>query len=307
MNDSPVLARAHFLFDNDQPQQVWSNTRDILLRISPDFDVSYIQTVFDDVVRLYRGEYPGYKKVNTLYHDLRHVMDVFMCAMRLLHGMHTAGKQLTHDEICIGAIAALFHDIGYAQQTGDDTGTGAKYTKTHVQRGVAFMKQYLSDKHWPESWKAPLECAMLCTDPSLKPSSITFPDERAHMLGMLVGTADYVGQMADRSYLEKLLFLYFEFKEAQLGDFASVQDLLVRTEEFYKITRKKLDEEFRSTYRFLGNHFREWFGEDSNYYMDSIGKNIAYLSQIVHEANGNAVFDHLKRRGIVEQAKAIEQ
>jgi len=304
MDNIQYLSRLHFLFDNDLPDKVWSNASAVLERINPDHDFSRISVVFHDVVDLYQGNYPGYLKVATRYHDLRHIMDIFMCALRLMHGAHIAGNQFSDDEIIIVAISALMHDIGYAQQIGDESGTGAKYTKTHVARGIVFMRHYLTAKNWPATWLDQIECAMLCTDPALKPSTINFPDERARMIGMLVGTADLVGQMADRSYLEKLLYLYYEFKEAQLGDFESVQDLLRRTEDFYKITRFKLDDEFNSTYQFLAAHFKEWFDADSNYYMESIEKNISYLSQIVQEANGEEFFAHLKRRGIVDKERA---
>ena len=31
---------------------------------------------FDDMARLYRGEYAGYTRCDTQYHDLQHVLDV---------------------------------------------------------------------------------------------------------------------------------------------------------------------------------------------------------------------------------------
>jgi hypothetical protein len=233
-------------------------------------------------------------------------MDVFMCALRLTHGAHLAGNKLTDDEVTMIAIAALMHDIGYAQQVGDEDGTGAKYTKTHVARGIVFMRQYLKERRWPESWEAPLACVMQCTDPALKPADIPFPDERARLMGMLVGTADLVGQMADRAYLEKLMFLYFEFKEAGMGDFKSSQDLLQRTQDFYTETQRKLDMDLGNTYDLLGNHFKDWFGAERNYYMESITQNIGFLARVIEGADGADFQQLLKRRGIAEQAKTIE-
>jgi hypothetical protein len=301
------LSRLHYLFDNDHPDQVWANAVEILVKINPNFDVSRLSTVFHDVVSLFYGEYPGYQKVKTPYHDLRHTMDVFICALRLMHGVCHSDENLSDEEICIAAISTLMHDIGYAQRTGDDAGTGAKYTKTHVYRGIEFMHGYFKEKELPSAWAASVEMAMLCTNPALKFSEIEFSNPRTRFIGRLVGTADLVGQMADRSYLEKLLFLFFEFREAEMGDFKSMSDLLYRTRDFYGLSRKKLDQEYESAYQYLEFHFKDWFGVAQNYYLDSIDKNIAYLSQIISDEDETVFFQNLKRRGIVQKAQQYEE
>lgn len=233
-------------------------------------------------------------------------MDVTMCALRLMHGLSVAGQPLSDDDITIVATSALTHDIGYAKQVGDKEGTGAQYTKTHVNRGIQFMRSYIEEKNWPPEWMPLIETSLLCTNPALVFSEINFIDDHAQTLGILVGTGDLVGQMADRSYLEKLLFLYFEFKEANMGDFTSMVDMLRRTSDFYQLTRKKLDNEFGGTYRFLEPHFKNWFNSSHNYYIDSVDKNIAYLQTIITGINDDDYLQGLKRRGIVEKAKAFE-
>lgn len=300
------LSRLHYLFDNDHPDQVWANACEIIRDMRPKYDFSRLVKMFSDVADIYYGDYPGYQKVMTPYHDLRHTMDVTMCAIRIMHGMHVAGEPLSDDDITIAATSALTHDIGYAKQIGDEEGTGAKYTKTHVDRGIQLMRGYVEQNRWPAEWMPLIETSLLCTNPALAFSEIPFQDAHARKLGMLVGTADLVGQMADRSYLEKLLFLYFEFKEAQMGDFHSTIDMLRRTSNFYEATRKKLDHEFERTYRFLEHHFASWFGLSRNYYMDSVDKNIAYLQKIIQGVNDDAYLQGLKRRGIVDKAKTFE-
>jgi hypothetical protein len=305
INPEREFSRLHYLFDNDHPDQVWANASELIRDMSPQYDFSRLIRIFSDVADMFYGDYSGYQKVLTPYHDLRHTMDVTMCALRLMHGMYVAGEPLSDDDITIVACSALTHDIGYAKELGDEEGTGAKYTKTHVNRGIQFMRGYIEEKHWPAEWMPLIESSLLCTNPALVFSEIEFADDHARKLGVLVGTADLVGQMADRSYLEKLLFLYFEFKEADMGDFKSTSDLLRRTNEFYQITRKKLDNEFECTYRFLDAHFRNWFGVNHNYYMDSIEKNIAYLQKVIQGFDEGDYLKNLKRRGIVEKAKTF--
>ena len=296
------LSRLHYLFDNDHPDQVWANAYEILRDLSPDFDFDRLSSVFSDVIDVFYGDYPGYLPVNTPYHDLRHTMDVFMCAIRLMHGLHASGAKISDEEVTIVCIAILMHDIGYAQREGEGGGTGAKYTKTHVNRGIDFMRSYFAKAGLPAPWMTIIESSMLCTNPALAIKDIAFVDERARMIGQLVGTADLVGQMADRSYLEKLLFLFFEFKEAHMGDFTSTHDLLKRTSDFYRITREKLDIGYNASYRFLDHHFQRWFGVPRNYYMESIDKNMDYLNKVISN-DASDFHAALKRRGIVDKAE----
>ena len=304
---SRELSRLHYLFDNDHPDQVWANANEILAKITSSAVIDQLRFVFHDVVNVFYGDYPGIQKVKTPYHDLRHTMDVFMCALRLMHGVRRSGEHIDDEEIFIVAVSVLMHDIGYAKHIGEDEGSGAQFTKTHVPRGINFMHGYFKRKHYPLVWAASVEKAILCTDPAVKFSEIEFSSPREQLVGKLVGTADLVGQMADRSYLEKLLLLYFEFREANIGDFKSVNDMLLRTRDFYGISRKKLDQDYDSVYQYLEYHFNVWFGAAFNYYIDSIDKNITYLSKIIANENGIDFFNNLKRRGIVQKAKKFEE
>ncbi|MDH4233968.1 MAG: hypothetical protein OEV15_02360 [Gallionella sp.] len=145
---------------------------------------------------------------------------------------------------------------------------------------------------------------LLCTDPAVNISEIKFPDERTRLLGQIVGTADLTGQMADRTYLEKLLFLYLEFKEAHFGNYKNIQDLLYKTRDFYELTRKKLDTSLGGIYKSLAYHFKEVYGTENNYYLESIEKNIAYLSTVITH-NKTRQLSMLKRGGIVEKSETL--
>ena len=304
MKNIPTSAEINSLFANSDPDLVWAKADGIVRRISPGYDFTLVRTVFDDVLRLFRGEYPGYGSIKTLYHDLHHTLDVFLCAVRLIHGVHVSGLHQSDDKIALVMIATLMHDIGYAQLHGEESGTGAQFTQTHVKRGIAFMRRYFAERHFPSSLPDSLEPIMLSTDPSLKFFQIDFPDDSIRLLSKIVGTADLTGQMADRTYLEKLLFLYLEFKEAHFGNYQSTYDMLRQTKDFYEATREKLDSVYGGIYSYLTFHFRETMGVENNYYLESIEKNIAYLSKVV-ALNEVEYLSMLKRGGIVERSKTI--
>lgn len=301
IKNAATFAEINSLFANSDPDEVWLNASDIVRRINHGYDFSVVRTSFDDMVRMFHGEYPGYAPIKTLYHDLRHTLDVFLCAVRLMHGMHVSGNRLTDEEMTIAMIAAMMHDIGYAQPLGEDSGTGAQHTKIHVLRGIEFARHYIAAQGFSPALAAPMKFILLCTDPAVTISEIKFPDERTRLLGQIVGTADLTGQMADLTYLEKLLFLYLEFKEAQFGGYQNIYDLLCKTRDFYEFTRERLDTGLGGIYHYLAFHFKDWYGIENNYYLESIEKNIAYLSQVT-ELNKTQQLSMLKRGGIVEKS-----
>jgi len=114
MKNSLASAEITNLFNNTDPAIVWEKVHDTICLFRPHYDFTLIQTVFNDLVRLFRGEYPGYCAIKTLYHDLPHTLEVFMCGVRLMHGVHQSGDRLSDDEITLIMVAMLMHDVGYA-------------------------------------------------------------------------------------------------------------------------------------------------------------------------------------------------
>lgn len=291
------------LFDRS-PAQIWDISVSIIRRISPSYDFSVLRTAFDDTVSMFQGHYPGYSAIKTLYHDLQHTLDVYLCAIRLLHGVHLSGAAFDDASITQLGIAALMHDIGYAQRAEEAYGTGAQFTQSHVARGIEFIGHYLSLHNLPATWLVPLSPIMRCTSFDVPINTLQFPDQRSRQIGQILGSADLVAQMADRAYLEKLLLLYLEFKEAHFGNYQSMYDLLHKTRAFYEYTLKKLNSDFDGIYTRLADHFRDFHGLEKNYYIESINKNLDYLSRVIalDEKNYHSL---LKRNGVVESLSSF--
>jgi hypothetical protein len=294
------------LFANEDPREVLGKAEAIVLRIDPDYDLARVRAVFDDVAALFRGDYPGYAPVRTPYHNQAHTLHVFMCAVRLMHGVHVSGTAMSDEDVMLVIMAALMHDIGYAQTVKEESGTGAQHTPCHVSRGISFMHRYVAEHDFPDGWGQRLEPLIRSTDPGYPFAQIPFADEHASLLGQLVATADLVGQMADRTYLEKLLFLYLEFKEANFGNYRNVHDMLRQTRRFYEITKEKLDSVFQGLYARLSDHFMETMGVANNYYLESIERNIAYLDEVTRHEEAEHL-EMLKRAGIVDKAKTLSE
>ncbi len=294
------------LFDNTDPDVVWAKAVEVIRHISPNYDFTLVQKVYKDVLRVFYGEFPGYGPIKTLYHDLSHTLEVFMCGVRLMHGVHLSGEHLTDEELTLMLLAILMHDIGYAQRRGEETGTGAQFTRTHVQRGVEFMKQYFNHRQLPSDILVDLTGMILGTEHFRPFAQIDFKDTRTRMLAQIVATADIVGQMADRKYLEKLLFLYLEFREAGFGTYQNMFDLLRQTHRFYELTRDKLDGVLGGIHMKLSLHFKAKLGQPRNLYMEAIQGNMAYLTRVLARGEAELLL-MLKRNGIVESARQVAQ
>lgn len=237
-NDKMELAK---LVNMDDPYSVLGEVRHVASMMYPQIELGPVERLFDDILRLFKGDFPGYRKCNTEYHDLQHTTDTFLASARLIHGAFISGHHFKERNIVLGLIAALMHDTGYIQTNNDDTGTGAKYTLQHISRSIDFMDNYFRGKHYYSVEDFDCCGKMLnCTGFSTKVGSIDFNSDETEVIGKILGTADLLGQMADRKYLEKLLFLYDEFVEGKVMGFENEFDLLKKTISFYDITKKGL-------------------------------------------------------------------
>jgi hypothetical protein len=119
------------------------------------------------------------------------------------------------------------------------------------------------------------------------------------MLGCLVGTADLIGQMSDRLYLEKCrAFLYREFVWANIARetlsdgrevvrYSSPEDLIIKTPGFYEyVARTRMERKLGGVDRFAAAHF-----DGPNLYQSEIDRNMSFLRQVIETAK----FDRLRR------------
>ncbi|MBZ0157150.1 MAG: hypothetical protein K8I29_13170 [Alphaproteobacteria bacterium] len=288
------------LVNMESPQAVYDEVRHIVSLIHPGFPLPLLDTVFRDTVRLFRGRYPGYRACTTEYHNLKHTTDVLIALARIMHGASLKKAPLSEEGVFLGLLSALLHDSGYIQAADDRKGTGAKYTLIHVERSVAFAEAYCARKRYPAGYAEKCTSMIRCTNLNTPVGEIPFLSEEVELVGRMLGAADLVGQMADRVYLEKLLFLFYEFKEGLLKGYSSERDLLQKTLTFYEHTKSRLDSDLGGIHRYLRHHFRERWGMDKDLYARAIESNIKHLRFILDDS-GKDHRSHLQRGGIVKR------
>ena len=242
----------------------------------------FVAQAFSWAVACFGGDYQGYQAIDARYHDLEHTLQGTLCMVRLLRGRAAAGAEprLTQREFELGLLAILLHDTGYLKQREDRTGTGAKYTITHVARSADFAGRLLAEHHFSPPEVQAVQSMIRCTGLTARLAALPFRSPSERITGYALATADLLGQMAADDYVDKLPVLYGEFAEAVdfTGDrshfvakFANADDLIAKTPDFWeKSIRPKLDSELLGLWRFLG----EPYPDGPNEYLARIEANM---------------------------------
>lgn len=252
--------------------------------LHPSADDRMLARLFSDIEALFSGETPAYSAIDLKYHNLRHTLMATVCMSLLLEGQHSEGGQqhIGPRDFELAIAGVLLHDSGYLKLKTDTRGTGAKYTFCHILRSCAFAASYLPELGVTEVEIENVLSAINCTGPNSEISRLKFRDPVSRMVGCDLATADYMGQLADPHYPDKLGELYAEFRESDdFGNvpperrvFKSEADLLRRTPDFWQhFVKPKLDNDFQSVYRYLERPLLS----GQNAYMDAIEDNFAII------------------------------
>lgn len=268
----------------------------------PGADFTVLAKAFDDVHALFEGHYPGYLPCDTLYHDLRHTLDMSLAMARLIDGHERTcaeADRLGPRRAVLGVLIALLHDSGYVKRASEHgVENGAVFTKIHVSRSADFLTSYLPRIGFHAEADVAARLVHF-TGYEMEIDDIVIADPKDRLLGCMVGTADLIGQMSDRMYLEKCReFLYQEFVVGQIAReetpdgseivrYSSADDLMLKTPGFYEaVARTRIDRKLDGVDRYVKAHFD---GQDP--YRQEIERNMAFLRAAIADAR----LDRLRR------------
>jgi hypothetical protein len=258
-----------------------------------------VERGFRDAAALYRGKHPEYHACDTEYHDIQHVLDVTLAMARLMDGYARSRKphepELTREVFVVGILAALFHDFGYLRRRNDRKHRyGAEYTLTHVSRGSAFLRWYVSELGMEEKYARAASTLVHYTGYERPAETIRISDTLLRRVGQILGTADIIAQMSDRCYLEKCRDRLFpEFVLGGLAGrrrpgvrklpvFSSGEDLVHKTPNFYESATRRLDMQLARAYEYAGRHFG-----GRNPYLEEMQKNVRYAQALAASSSAS--------------------
>ena len=281
--------------------EVQSRVNEIVHEFAPGHDLGRINSAFMLLDQAFAGNLPGYEKLKTPYHNRMHTNEVVLCSARMLHGLHLSGRGLDDEHIDAALLGALMHDAGYLMRHEEASGTGAQFTDTHVVRGVDFAREQLSDL--PANVMEALIKVIQLTDHRKPANSVSFDNVQQRRAAYATASADLIGQMANRAYLERLSLLYLEFVEANFTGFNDFHELLEKTAGFYQLTNARLAHELGGLSPVLARHFSAQEGMERNLYLESIDSNLLHLQRIVREDRSRRL-ELLRRGDVIEEALA---
>ncbi|HXM82345.1 MAG TPA: HD domain-containing protein [Burkholderiales bacterium] len=282
----------------EDPQRVRDAVLELFAARYPGEDLTPLMRAFGDFRALFEGRFPGYLACDTLYHDIRHSLDVTLAMARLIDGHERACAEpdrLGVRRAILGVLVALLHDAGYMKRLSESqVENGAVFTKTHVSRSADFVTAYLPQLGFGAEAQVAAQLVHF-TGYEMEIHDIYVADPKDRLLGCMVGTADLIAQMSDRMYLEKCReFLYREFvlgniARERLPDgrevvrYASGEDLIIKTPGFYEyVARDRIDKKLGAVDRYAEAHFG-----GPNLYQSEVSRNMEFLRQTIATADLN--------------------
>jgi len=234
-----------------------------------------------DVESMFAGCYLDYQVNDMPYHNLEHTLRVLVCFNGIMEGRFNTGVEphLTARQRELGEIAVLFHDTGYLKLRADRTGTGAKYTFTHVLRSCSFASSYLPSLGVSLAELDSVLAMIRCTAFTQGSRHFHFQEPIEGIVGCAVATADYLAQLAAPDYPESLEKLFAEIEEsdnyaqvpARQRRYHSHAELVADTPTFWEyFVLPRLESELLGVYRFLATPYPD----GPNPYIEAIEANI---------------------------------
>lgn len=272
--------------DTRVPSEVEEHVQAIYRRMFPEGERGFVARSFGWAEECFTGRHPGYQAVDAAYHDFEHTLQGTLCLARIWEGRAAAEATpvVARRLVELSLLAILFHDTGYLKKAGDNEGTGAKYTMTHVVRSADFAAEYLALKGLPAQEIQIVRNMIYCTGVSVRLTKIPFQSGEERIAGSALATADLLGQMAAEDYVAKLPVLFKEFAEAvrfagsetagMLARYQNADELRRETPQFWRnFVLPRLENEFGAQYRFLN---QPW-PDGPNAYLERIERNLSVI------------------------------
>ncbi len=223
-----------------------------------------IRKLMAAVLDLYKGKIHPYQASDMAYHDLEHTLQVTLCWTRMFHSLkeHRPEVPLVYADFLLGIAACLLHDTGYLKESNDPMGTGAKYVLIHEHRSCLIARRFLMRLNWPDNAISVVQRMVASTGPRAIIDGIPFISPTEKKLAQMLATADFLAQMSDPLYLDKLPSLFKEFEEfdrlrglsATERPFPNLDTLVSATPQFwYQFVLPRLKIDYNGVYRLLNN------------------------------------------------------
>lgn len=271
---------------SSQPEKVWEQIHSVIAHWEyPHWNTDLASNAFETVVNLFAGKTGQFQPIDTAYHDLSHTLQVTLCWTLLADGYLQHGSvPISGQLLQTGFYAALFHDSGYLKPLGDDEGSGAKFTFVHEKRSCKIAESLLHGIPFQFEHSGSLRRMIGATGPRAVIQAIPFASIAEKKIAQMLATADFLAQIGDPDYPNRLPALYDEFQEAeqhrslsdQIHRYPDYKSLVSQTPAFWKeFVLPRLDFACEGIYKYLNNPFPD----GNNRYMLQAKHNIELIEK----------------------------
>jgi len=268
----------------DDPHAVEASLLETAGHCFPDQNLEKISRLMESVRDLYAGKVSPWQKSDMAYHDFEHTLQVTLCWSRMFLSLkeHRRSVPLVYADFLLGISACLLHDTGYLKETDDPSGTGAKYVLIHEHRSCQISRRFLMRLNWPDTPIGVVQRMIASTGPRAVIDGIPFASPTEKVMAQLLATADFLAQMADPRYLDKLPSLFEEFEEFDRlrglsqteRPFPNLHTLVSSTPQFwYQFVLPRLKVDYDGVYRLLNQPYPD----GKNVYLEQAEANIEAL------------------------------
>ncbi|MBM9520285.1 hypothetical protein JWG39_10725 [Desulforhopalus vacuolatus] len=257
-----------------------------------------IKRLHYDIVAMFSGKNPEFKRNTMPYHTLRHTLMVALAVIRFFYGLHFSGHRISGHTLFQGMLCAYFHDSGMLLKSDDPATSGVGYISIHEKRSAQFLTEYVKKKELLPSLSDGVDIIIAYTWLGHNPATFPLHSKRQQMLGHVVGAADLLAQMADCYYLENLPLLFDELERGKLNTSRNVREFMEQTETFYRdVVLPRFTSKYSEVFDAMVKHFVLRYGINRNLYMESINKNLKYLQIILDQCKDlDCIYARLRRR-----------
>jgi hypothetical protein len=250
----------------DDPKAVGEAVAEIGKACFPEQKLDRIRNLMTSVDDLYQGKTHPYQASDMAYHDLEHTLQVTLCWARMFQSLKEYKPEfpVVYADFLLGIAACLLHDTGYLKETDDPSGTGAKYVLIHEHRSCQISRRFLMRLEWPDTAISVVQRMIASTGPRAIIDGIPFISPTEKTMAQLLATADFLAQMSDPGYLDKLPSLFKEFEEFDRlrglsnteRPFPNLDTLVSSTPQFwYQFVLPRLKVDYDGVYRLLNNPY----------------------------------------------------
>lgn len=266
------------------PEEVRRRLHEIGGACFPRQDLQRLDHLLEQVQALFKGEHPPYQAVDTAYHDLGHTLRVTACWMEMFVSLYHNRRDIpvSYSDFLLGVASCLLHDTGYLKEQHDPAGTGAKFTLVHEARSCRIARRFLLRLNWPDAAVKVVQRLIVATGPRAVLEAMPFISPAEKALAQMLGTADFLAQMGDPEYLQKLPALFDEFEEIDRlrgltnteRPFPNLDTLVDATPAFWdQFVLPRLKDDYAGVYRLLNDPYPD----GPNAYLASAEANINEL------------------------------